>query len=50
MFRLKTARFIGEFPRCGSPRTISRAGLNGMAAIESGRKAADHPDDHSDEP
>ena len=49
MFRLITARFIEEFPRCGTLRTISRAGLNGMTAIERGRKAVDRPDEHSDE-
>jgi hypothetical protein len=37
VLRTRTIRFIEEFPRCGTLRTISRAGLNGMEAIERGR-------------
>ena len=50
VLRGKMVRFIEEFHRCGTFRTISRAGLNGMRAIERGRKAGDGPDSHSDEP
>ena len=50
MLRLKTAPFIEEFPTGGILRTISRAGLNGMRAIERGRKTTDSPDSRNDEP
>ena len=36
--RMKTTRFVEDFPPGGRLRTISRAGLNGMRAIERGRK------------
>ena len=49
VLRTRTIRFIEEFPHCGTLRTISRAGLNGMEAIERGR-AADGSDGHSNKP
>ena len=49
VLRGKMVRFIEEFSRCGTLRTISRAGLNGMRAIERGREA-DGSDDRRDEP